>query len=110
MVGSQGPAAKGVVNHPLIIRPEAENDLTAAYGWYEGQREGLGLEYLLCVEAVVGAIGRHPLAHPLVHRNVRRALVRRFPYGVFCFLDDTTVVVVAVFHCRRDPSSWQERV
>jgi hypothetical protein len=30
----------------LIVRPEAEEDLGAAYEWYEDQRAGLGLAFL----------------------------------------------------------------
>jgi hypothetical protein len=41
---------------------------------------------------------------------VRRALLRKFPYGVFYFVFDDTVVVLACFHTRRDPKDWQKRV
>lgn len=48
------------MSHTLIVRREAESDLTAAYDWYESQREGLGPESLLCVEAVLEAIRTGP--------------------------------------------------
>jgi len=41
------------VTLPLIIRPEAEEDLSESYGWYERQRPGLGDEFLLRVEAAL---------------------------------------------------------
>ena len=34
----------------LLIRPEAETEIEEAYHWYEGQRDGLGSDFLLCVE------------------------------------------------------------
>ena len=97
------------MTYTVIIRPEAESDLADAYDWYQRQREGLGHEYLLCVEAALEAISRSPLQYATVHGEVRRALVRRFPYGVFYLIEGTTVVVTAVFHCRRDPSGWRDR-
>jgi len=36
--------------NPVIISPEAEADLTEAYRWYEEQVDGLGSEFLLCVD------------------------------------------------------------
>jgi hypothetical protein len=44
----------------LILAPEAEQDLDAAYGWYEQQRIGLGEEFLSCVEACIEGILRSP--------------------------------------------------
>jgi hypothetical protein len=35
------------MNHQLIIRPEAQADMTEAYRWYEERSEGLGLEFAL---------------------------------------------------------------
>jgi plasmid stabilization system protein ParE len=93
----------------LIIRPEAEAELAEAFDWYEGRVAGLGAEFLLCVDAILNAILRNPQQYPQVHRAVRRALTRRFPYEVLFVGDDDRVVVLAVFHARRNPKHWQER-
>jgi plasmid stabilization system protein ParE len=93
----------------VVIRPEAEADLAEAYQWYEEKRPGLGERWLLSVEAALSAIQRFPESFPVVHQHVRRALLRRFPYGVFYVVEGSAVVVLAVFHCRRDPRRWQER-
>jgi toxin ParE1/3/4 len=94
----------------LIIRPEAEAELADAFDWYETRVRGLGAEFLLCVDAVFNAIARDPQHYPRVHDSVRRALTRRFPYGVFFVEDDARVVVLAIFHARRNPERWQERI
>jgi toxin ParE1/3/4 len=94
---------------PLVIRPEAEADLAEAFAWYEERRRGLGERFLLSVEASLATIQRHPESFPLVHGPIRRALLRRFPYGVFYTVEEPAIVVLAVFHCRRDPRGWQER-
>jgi len=93
----------------VTIRPEAEADLAEAFAWYEERRVGLGDRFLLSVEAALSTIKRYPESFPVVHRQVRRALLRRFPYGVFYTVADTTIVVLAVFHCGRDPRRWQAR-
>jgi len=94
----------------LRIRPEAEADIAAAYTYYEEASEGLGAEFLRAVEATLAIIERTPQLYAVVHREVRRALLRRFPYAIFYVVDGDTVVVLACFHARRDPAQWQRRV
>jgi len=93
----------------IIIRPEAEQDIREAYSWYETQMSGLGANFLLRIDAALSSIQRHPRQYPLIHRNVRRCLVRRFPYGILFLEEDKRIIVLAVFHAKRDPRSWQER-
>jgi plasmid stabilization system protein ParE len=93
----------------VVIRPEAEADLAEAHRWYEAQRPGLGQRFLLSVEAALFAIQRHPETFPVVHNQIRRVLLRRFPYGVYYVVADLHTAVLAVFHCKRDPQRWQER-
>jgi len=93
----------------LIIRPEAEAEMVDAFDWYENRVPGLGAEFLLCVDAAFSALLRNPAQFPCVHRIVRRALTRRFPYEVFFVEDNERVVVLSVFHAKRNPKSWQER-
>ena len=94
----------------LVIQPEAEADLDAAYRWYQNQRYGLGAEFIECIEAVFERICEMPELHAVVYRNVRHALVRRFPYVVCYVFDEGAVDVVAVFHGHRDPTVWKSRV
>jgi len=94
----------------LIIRPEAEAEMTEAYNWYEARVPGLGSDFLLSVDAILHAIARTPQQYPVVHRHIRRALTRRFPYEVFFLEEDSRIVVLAVFHAKRNPKNWRERV
>ena len=94
----------------LVIAPEAEQDVTEAYAWYENRRPGLGEEFLGSVDACVEAICRTPKIHGVVHENYRRGLVRRFPYAVFYEYAERTVTVYCVFHISRDPGKWRQRL
>lgn len=93
----------------LRIRPEAERDLEDAAAWYEDQRSGLGREFLdemlQCMQRVV----EEPELYPLLYRNTRRALPRRFPFGVFYRVEEEFIMVVAVMHASRDPQRWKQR-
>ena len=93
----------------IVIRPAAEAELAEAYAWYEQQRPGLGDGFLLRVDACVSGIQRNPLLHPIVHRDVRRAFLRRFPYGVFYVPGEDRITVLAILHLSRDPTRWMDR-
>jgi len=93
----------------IIIRPEAEQDIREAYSWYETQMSGLGANFLLRIDAALSSVQRNPRQYPLIHQEVRRCLVRRFPYGILFLEEDKRIIVLAVFHAKRDPRSWQER-
>jgi plasmid stabilization system protein ParE len=93
----------------LVIRPRAAVDLREAHEWYEDQRLGLGEEFLAEVHGSIERARDLPLSFPVIHRDTRRALVHRFPYGLFFRLVDEIVVVVACYHLRRKPTSWQRR-
>jgi plasmid stabilization system protein ParE len=93
----------------LRLRPEAEQDLADAAVWYEEQREGLGNQFLDEVLSAFSVISETPLMFPVVHRNIRRALIHRFPFGVYYRVDSTEIVVVAVMHGSRNPRQWKSR-
>ncbi|MBI2440052.1 MAG: type II toxin-antitoxin system RelE/ParE family toxin [Lentisphaerae bacterium] len=98
------------MNLELIVRAEAEAEMAAAFDWYEGRLSGLGTQFLLAVDAALHGIVRNPLQFPLVHKTARRALLRRFPYEVLFVAEVQRVVVLAVFHVKRNPMRWQERI
>lgn len=94
----------------LVIWPEAEVEITDAVGWYESQVDGLGREFLRAFRAVVAVLRRSPLHHQVVVGNVRRALLRRFPYAVLFEVHGSDLVVLACLHTARDPEEWQSRI
>ena len=95
------------MTYRFVIRKRAEKHLAEAYTWYEDQRAGLGKEFLLCVDAKMQMVKTNPYLFQVRHKNVRCALVPRFPYGIFYFVDGEKIVVMAVFHLSRDPKLWR---
>ena len=103
--------AKSGVTRQILIRPEAEMEVQQAFDWYQERSEGLGLEFLGAIEACLSGVMRNPFAYTVAKvPNVRRALVRRFPYALFYLVDDDAIVVIAVFNVKRQPIDWLRRV
>jgi toxin ParE1/3/4 len=90
----------------LSFRPEAEEDLNQAFDWYEQAEPGLGLEFLRAVDVCVRFIERQPLASPVARGGIRKAVLRRFPYGLFYAIEAEKIAVLACLHSKRNPSSW----
>jgi plasmid stabilization system protein ParE len=92
-----------------IYRPAAAADIDGAYARYERERRGLGEEFLTEVYATARSVLEMPEAYPVVVRQTRRALVHRFPYGLFYRILDGSIVFVACFHTSRNPALWKRR-
>lgn len=96
----------------LIVRPEAEEDITAAALWYEDQAAGLGLGLALEIRAAIARAVQNPLIHLRLrrHPDVRRVLARRFPYRVIFIVREDAIVVFAALHAARHDRHWRKRL
>ena len=71
------------MNYVLVFCPEVRKEIDEAYSWYEGQELGLGDDFLEQVDEALDRICQMPESYPAVYRDVRRALIRRFPYIIY---------------------------
>jgi plasmid stabilization system protein ParE len=83
--------------------------LIAAQDWYEGVATGLGRRFQQAIDTLAERMSENPRQFPIVFKNVRRALLRRFPYSLFFVVEGDDLTVIACFHASRDPSRWQQR-
>ena len=93
----------------IVFRAIADTEVTESAEWYEDQRQGLGFEFIDHVQAVLDRIAEDPLRYPVVLRDIREAIVSKFPFAVYYRVKPDRVVILAVFHCSRDPAVWQSR-
>jgi toxin ParE1/3/4 len=94
----------------LTILPPAELDISDATAWYEGRRAGLGEEFLEELDSALRRVIKSPFQFPKIKNNIRRALLRRFPYSVYFGVTRETLELVAVLHQHRDPRYWEKRI
>jgi len=97
------------VSLKVHLRPEAEADIEDAAIWYERQRKGLGQNFLDDVLIALDTISENSNIYPVLHRQTRRAVVHRFPFGIFYRVEEGSVVVLAVMHGSRHPRRWKKR-
>ncbi len=97
------------MNFNLTVLPDAEQDISEAYRWYEERSPGLGSEFLRAMDACLASIWRNPALRQTIDDLTRRALVRRFPYAVYYITEGDRIAVIACFHVRRDPKRVSSR-
>jgi len=97
------------MTYSIIVRSEAESDIRLAFNWYEDRARGLGIEFLRSIDAAISSISRLPKSHSEIYKHVRRALVRRFPFGVFYIITDKSIIILAVMHVKQHPTQWHKR-
>jgi plasmid stabilization system protein ParE len=95
---------------PLVLRPEARAEFDEAFDWYERKRKGLGITFADRLQQVFDRIAATPEMYRIVRQDVRKAGVRRYPYSVYYRVEAAQLVVLAVFHGKRDPRIWQARI
>jgi plasmid stabilization system protein ParE len=94
---------------PIIFHRAARAEFDEAHAWYEKQQPGLGEQFSERIQEVLARIATEPEIHQCVYKDIRRAVVRRFPYLVLYRVKPNHVRVIAVFHSRRKPTVWQGR-
>jgi len=91
------------------LHPEAETEISEAIEYYEGIETGLGYDFAIEVYNTIQRSVALPKAWPVIDGEIRRSLVRRFPYGILYSEEDKGIHIIAVMHLHRHPDYWKYR-
>ncbi|MBI3839319.1 MAG: type II toxin-antitoxin system RelE/ParE family toxin [Planctomycetia bacterium] len=99
----------------FAVLPVAELEGVEAAVWYDDRRLGLGDEFLDELGQVLERIQAAPASFASLEgyfgqHDVRRCLLKRFPYAVIFRWRPEEVLIVAVGHVRRRPFYWLDRL
>jgi toxin ParE1/3/4 len=102
---------------PVVYQfePDARIEYHAAIRYYatEADDPEAAFRFVAAVEAAVAAICAAPEIWRVVEPpDVRRYVLRRFPYIFYCCYRSTekSVVIYALMHTSRRPGYWRERL
>lgn len=90
--------------------PGAENEMFEAARFYESRKPGLSKDFLDEVERTIVSVEKQPHLGAKHSANIRRRIIRRFPFGVLYAVEPDRIVVVAVMHLHRRPDYWKGRL
>lgn len=99
----------------IVIEPEAYEDLSRAFGWYEETNPGMGKIFIDAMREAVARLATTPdgsttVAGPPSEVVVRRVFARKFPYSVVFVVNAGVVYVIAFAHMKRRPDYWHSRL
>ena len=87
----------------IEVRDEAQDDIRNALLWYAAQRPGLELEFLDALSDDFAFLLRSPPGARRINGTIRQLPMARFPYQLIHAVERDEVVILRVFHNRRDP-------
>lgn len=99
----------------LRVLDVAEREVNSAACWYDDQRAGLGDDFLDEYVRRLKRIEESPLSFAPLETNdtefeIRRAILKRFPYGIVYQVLPSECIVLAVMHLSRRPNYWIGRL
>ena len=101
------------MRYMIIFSQLASEDLTEILGWYKTRDvAGLDKRFIEFISKTLKRIEFAPHMYPIVHKNIRCALLKTFPYKILYYEDDSKseVHIIAVIHQSRDPKIWKKRI
>lgn len=94
------------MNYSITVSRRAQEEISEAFLWYENKQIGLGTTLLQLLEDKLAVLQNNPHQYPAVHKSIRRALIKKFPYSIFYIVEKETIEVLAFFHMKRKPIRW----
>jgi plasmid stabilization system protein ParE len=93
------------------FHPEARIEARSAITWYRERSSAAAHGFTSVIADAIQSVQDHPAAWP-VWRNteVRRRVLRRYPYSIFFLNEPEEVVIIAVAHHKREPGYWLPRL
>ncbi len=93
------------------FHPAAEKEHLETVTYYELQQRGLGAFYLAEFESAMEAVCANPNQYPILLKpEIRRKLMKRFPFSIFFREAKGVIQILAVAHQRRRPEYWIKRL
>lgn len=94
----------------LELSDEAEVDFDKSYEFYFEDSPKVADTFFKQINNGFENIKRAPESFPFAHKDVRKYVVKKFPFVIYYRVMETRLIqVIAVFHTSRTPEVWNER-
>jgi plasmid stabilization system protein ParE len=93
----------------VVFLPPSDREFYDAIEFYELQLSGLGRVFSGEFFETLKFIQEFPNGWKKVGRHTRKCPLRRFPYLILYVVEESRIVITAVAHQHRHPSSYLDR-
>ena len=94
----------------IELSDEAEDDFDKSYEFYIEDNPKVADTFFKQVNLGFENIKINPKSFPIAHKDVRKYVVKKFPFVIYYRIIDTIIQVIAIFHTSRNPEIWNERI
>ena len=88
---------------------EADVEFRESARYYEDKAPGLGFAFIAEVHRVAAVVASQPGIGSPVDEELRKFVLRRFPYNLIYAVEGDEFVISAVSHHKRRPFYWGRR-
>ena len=93
-----------------LFAREAQTEFEEAQCHYENKEAGLGEAFAESVRQGLRIVLSRPAAGRVEFEDVRRVILKRFPYKLLYIVESDHLMVVAVAHQSRQSQYWLNRI
>ncbi len=94
----------------IELSDEAEVDFEKSYEFYYEDSPKVADTFFKRINLGFKSINQNPESFPIVHKDVRKYVVKKFPFVIYYRIVDAKIQVIAIFHTSRNPEIWNERI
>jgi len=94
----------------IELSDEAEVDFDKSYEFYFEDSPKVADTFFKQINLGFDNIKQNPKSFSIAHKDVRRYVVKKFPFVIYYRIVDTVIQIIAVFHTSRNPEIWNERI
>lgn len=96
------------MKHKVVLKVETIHDISEAFEWSEHQQSGLSSQFLDEIDKYIELISQNPERYPL-NQKQRIAVLHRFPYKIVFQSEAESIIIFAIYHDKRNPSTLTKR-
>jgi hypothetical protein len=94
----------------VIFHPEAADEMSESARFFDEKSSGLGSDLITAIQESTRRIVQFPESGPIEKWNIRKCLVRGFPFTLLYEASQDQIFIVAVMHQHRRPGYWARRL
>jgi toxin ParE1/3/4 len=95
--------------YSIELSDEAEVDFDKSYEYYYEDNPKVADTFFKRINLGFENVKKNPNSFPIAHKDVRKYVVKKFPFVIYYRIVDTVIQVIAIFHTSRNPEIWNER-
>jgi toxin ParE1/3/4 len=93
----------------IELSDEAEVDFDKSYEFYYEDSPKVADTFFKRINLGFENIKQNPTSFPIAHKDVRKYVVKKFPFVIYYRIIDSIIQVIAIFHTSRNPEIWNDR-